>query len=84
MPILGYDRFKRMISFTKTKIPEFIFTELEPIKSDDSLVQKYGVEFGVKQTKDLIEHGFRFIHYYTMNLEKSILEIVAQSGIRDT
>lgn len=84
MPILGYDRFKRMISFTKTKIPEFIFEALEPIKNDDSQVQKYGVEFGASQTKDLIDHGFRFIHYYTMNLEKSVLEIVSQSGILDT
>lgn len=31
MPILGYDRFKRMLKFTKTVIPDEIFASLEPI-----------------------------------------------------
>jgi methylenetetrahydrofolate reductase (NADPH) len=43
-------------------------------------VQDYGVQFGIKQTKDLIEHGFNFIHYYTMNLETSILQIIDGNG----
>ena len=39
-------------------------------------MQAYGVEFGVEQTLDLIKKGFRFIHYYTMNLESSVLKIL--------
>lgn len=35
MPILGYDRLKRMIGFTKTKVPDFIFENLDPIKDDE-------------------------------------------------
>lgn len=34
----------------------------------------------MKQTKDLIKHGFRFIHYYTMNLETSCIKIIDQNG----
>jgi methylenetetrahydrofolate reductase (NADPH) len=73
MPILGYDRFLRMLKFTKTKVPKEIFDTLETIKADDEKVMEYGVEFGVKQTKDLMKNGFKFIHYYTMNLETSVL-----------
>jgi methylenetetrahydrofolate reductase (NADPH) len=50
MPILGYDRFKRMLKFTKTVIPDEIFAALEPIQADDEQVQQYGVDFAIKQT----------------------------------
>lgn len=83
MPILGYDRFKRMIKFTKTKVPDEIFAAIEPLHADDERVQQYGVDFAVKQTKDLKEHGFKFIHYYTMNLETSVLMIIDGNGTLD-
>lgn len=80
MPILGYDRFHRMLKFTKTIVPKEIFEALEPLKTDDEKVQDYGIEFGIKQTKDLIANGFKFIHYYTMNLETSVLQIIDDNG----
>jgi len=83
MPILGYDRFKRMLKFTKTVVPDEIFHALEPIQADDEKVQQYGVDFAVKQTKDLMDHGFNFIHYYTMNLETSVLKIINDNQTLD-
>lgn len=47
-------------------------------------MQAYGVEFGVEQTLDLISRGFRFIHYYTMNLETSVIKILQGNGTLDT
>lgn len=44
MPILGYERFKRMCKFTKTIVPKFITNALETMKHDDSLVQDFGVQ----------------------------------------
>ena len=76
MPILGYDRFHRMCKFTKTMVPPHILESLEEIKGDDEAVQAFGVQYGVTQTNDLIKKGFRFIHYYTMNLESSVLKIL--------
>lgn len=72
-----------MLKFTKTKVPGEIFAALEGIKNDDEQVQAYGVEFGIKQTNDLIAHGFQFIHYYTMNLEASVLQIIEGNGTLD-
>lgn len=34
----------------------------------------------MQQTKDLLVNGFQFIHYYTMNLETSVLKIIDQNG----
>ena len=35
MPILGYDRFHRMLKFTKTQVPDSLLQNLEEIKGDD-------------------------------------------------
>jgi methylenetetrahydrofolate reductase (NADPH) len=83
MPILGYERFQRMLSFTKTKVPQKLLDTIETIKDDEEKVRAYGVEFGIEQTKDLIANGCRFIHYYTMNLETSVIKIIQGCGILD-
>ena len=70
-----------MIDFCKTITPPEIKESIEPFKGDDEKVRKYGIEFGVKQCKELIEHGFKFIHLYTMNLERSVIEIINGLGI---
>ena len=84
MPILGYDRFHRMIKFTQSQIPQQILAHLEDIKQDDQEVQNFGVQMGIAQTKDLISRGFRFIHYYTMNLETSVMKILEGNETLDT
>jgi len=56
---------------------------LEDIKDDEEKVRNYGIKFGIEQTKDLIDSGYRFIHYYTMNLETSVIKIIEGSGIID-
>ena len=83
MPILGYDRFHRMCKFTKTQVPEHIMARLEEIKQNDQDVQAYGVEYGITQTRELIANGYQFIHYYTMNLESSILKILQGNNTLD-
>ena len=80
MPILGYERFKRMCKFTKTIVPKEIVDQLELVKNDDQAVQDYGVRQSIQQTQDLIKNGFRFIHYYTMNLETAVLKVISGNG----
>ena len=72
-----------MCKFTKTQVPEHILQRLEELKMNDESVQAFGVEYGVQQTQDLIARGHRFIHYYTMNLESSIIKILTGNGTLD-
>jgi methylenetetrahydrofolate reductase (NADPH) len=76
MPILGYEKFMKMVKFTNTKIPQYIYDRLEELKADDEEVRKFGVEVGVKMGNDLMQSGTRILHWYTMNLEKSVIEII--------
>jgi len=51
------------------------------VKNDDEKVREFGVKFGIEQTKEIMEKGFRFIHYYTMNMETTVLKIIEGAGI---
>jgi methylenetetrahydrofolate reductase (NADPH) len=73
-----------MIEFCKTKVPMEITESMEPIKSDDELIRKFGIDFGVKMCNELRANGIKFLHFYTMNLERSVIDIIKDLGIIDT
>ncbi|ORZ39493.1 methylenetetrahydrofolate reductase-domain-containing protein [Catenaria anguillulae PL171] len=73
MPIHTYNGFIRMTSLSQTKVPDFIYKDLDPIKDDDELVKAYGVNLAAQMCTRLKEEGdILFFHFYTMNLEKSV------------
>ena len=73
-----------MIHFCKTKVPNAILESLEPIKNDDEEVRNFGITYGKQMCENLIAHGYRFLHFYTMNLERSVIEIIKALNILDT
>eukprot|EP01114_Cavostelium_apophysatum_P016958 TRINITY_DN492_c0_g1_i1.p1 TRINITY_DN492_c0_g1~~TRINITY_DN492_c0_g1_i1.p1 ORF type:complete len:583 (-),score=137.66 TRINITY_DN492_c0_g1_i1:23-1771(-) len=76
MPIHGYAGFVRMTTLCKTFVPQAIFDELEPIKADDEAVKAYGVKLGIKMCQELLATGTKALHFYTLNLEKSVIQIL--------
>lgn len=81
MPVLGYDRFCKSVKYCQTNVPDEIWAELEPIKNDEEKVREWGVQFCIRQCQDIIDHGGRFLHFYTMNLETSVIEAIKGLGI---
>lgn len=83
MPIQTFRSFQRMTSLSGNKIsvPQDILDDLQPIKENDEEVQKYGVQLGIRMCKELIKHGVSGIHFYTINLEKSVTEILWGLGL---
>jgi methylenetetrahydrofolate reductase (NADPH) len=61
-----------------------IVESMEPIKNDDELVRKFGIDYGIRQCRELMENGIKFLHFYTMNLERSVVEIIKGLEIIDT
>jgi len=76
MPVQNYNGFKRMTSFCKTRVPQEIDDALEPIKDDDERVKAYGIELGISMCKRLLSGGAPGLHFYTLNLEKSVVHIL--------
>lgn len=73
----------KMQKFTNTKVPQHIWDKLEELKQDDEAVRKFGVDVACQMGQDLMKSGTRILHWYTMNLEKSVIEIINKLGIVD-
>eukprot|EP00276_Gloeochaete_wittrockiana_P005145 CAMPEP_0184655738 /NCGR_PEP_ID=MMETSP0308-20130426/14383_1 /TAXON_ID=38269 /ORGANISM="Gloeochaete witrockiana, Strain SAG 46.84" /LENGTH=592 /DNA_ID=CAMNT_0027092455 /DNA_START=195 /DNA_END=1973 /DNA_ORIENTATION=+ len=84
MPITNYGSFMRMTAFCKTKVPEDIAADLELIKDDDEKVKNYGIELGIKMCRKILDAGASpGLHFYTLNLEKSVTKIIEGLGMVD-
>lgn len=80
MPIQNYNGFTRMTSFCRTFVPQEILSALEPIKEDDAHVKQYGIELAVKMCHKMLAAGVPGLHFYTLNLEKSVTQILEGLG----
>ena len=76
--------FVRMMDFCKSKVAPWINEGLEECKGNDDKGRKFGVEVGVKMCKAMMENGIKFLHFYTMNLERSTAEIIKGLNILDS
>ncbi|KAF4319806.1 hypothetical protein G195_004769 [Phytophthora kernoviae 00238/432] len=76
MPIQNYGGFERMTSFCNTYVPEEVRKALEPIKDNDEAVKDYGVQLGITMSQQLIDAGVPGLHFYTLNLERSVRRIL--------
>ncbi len=63
--------------FFHINFPEELSNELEKCKNNDE-VKKVGIEWSIKQAKELIEHKAPVIHFYTMGKGKAVREIASQ------
>merc|ERR1719271_1123771 len=81
MPIQSYAGFNKMTSLCKTKVPAHIPEGLEPVKDDAEKVKDAGVKIAIDQCKELMDKGTPGLHFYTLNLESSVMRIVKGLGL---
>ena len=55
-------------------IPEELSKEIQKCKSNDD-VFKVGIEWGIKQSKELLDHGVPVLHYFTVGISENIRQI---------
>lgn len=84
LPIQNYNSFKKLINLCKISIPKELQEQLEKAKGDDEKVKECGVHNCVHICKKLLTNGISGIHYYTMNLEKSVNEILKQLDFKSS
>ncbi|WGH26995.1 MAG: methylenetetrahydrofolate reductase [NAD(P)H] [Candidatus Bostrichicola ureolyticus] len=59
------------------KIPEELIQEIKKSKNEQSVYQ-VGIEWAIKQSKELINNGVKIIHYYTMGKHDNIYCILKE------
>lgn len=58
----------------RTDIPEELASRIMSAK-DDKEVKEAGIEWGIRQSRELLEKGCPGIHYYTMGVSESVSKI---------
>lgn len=79
MPIQNYGTFLKVTRFCEP--PAEVLAALEPIRNDDAAVKEYGVSLLAEICQKLLGNGVPGLHFYTMNLEQSVTEILHEIGI---
>jgi methylenetetrahydrofolate reductase (NADPH) len=82
LPIQNYNSFKKITDLCRIKIPKELQEKLEKVKNDDEKVKECGVENCYAICKKLLENGVNGIHFYTMNLEKSVNDILKKLDLK--
>ncbi|KAF8333404.1 methylenetetrahydrofolate reductase-domain-containing protein [Amanita rubescens] len=87
MPIQTFSSFKRIAKLCGTTVPSSVLAELEPISHDDQMIKEYGISLAVKMITKLVEENdIPGVHFFTLNLEKSvqrILEALKWTGVAE-
>ncbi|KAF2672976.1 methylenetetrahydrofolate reductase 2 [Microthyrium microscopicum] len=84
MPIQSYQVVRRVAKLSHAKVPAELMTRLDAVKSDDEEVKKVGVDIlseiieGLKKMGTPGKQGF---HFYTLNLEKAVSQIVERNHL---
>ncbi|KXL44766.1 hypothetical protein M433DRAFT_134973 [Acidomyces richmondensis BFW] len=84
MPIQSYQILRRTTKLSHASLPAELLRKLESVKGDDEAVKSVGVEILIemietlKGTESPYPRGF---HFYTLNLEKVITQILERTSL---
>ena len=80
MPIQNFRAFKAMTQYCKMPGARQAEGEIEEHKDNDEMVRDIGIDIVTKLCEGCIEHGAKGLHFYTLNLERSVREIIRRVG----
>jgi len=82
MPIQSYSSFTRMVSYCNSAVPTSIYDRLMPVKDDDEAIKVEGVQIAIEMARSLLDEGWcEGLHFYTLNLERSVRSIMKGLGL---
>jgi methylenetetrahydrofolate reductase (NADPH) len=86
MPIQSHSTFVRMTQYCGVAVPQSIMDRLEPVKNDDEAVKEIGCEISADMCSQILsdsECDVDGVHFYTLNLERSVTKILLSMGAID-
>jgi methylenetetrahydrofolate reductase (NADPH) len=82
MPITSIAGMKRMADLSGcTNFPARLQRHIYRVQDDPEAVKRVGIHWATEQCRDLIDHGVRGIHFYTLNRSDATKHIYQTLGI---
>lgn len=75
IPIISFKQIEKFAQLSGAKIPEEIVDSMKPYQDDSKKIYELGLDFAIKQAKELIDKGAPGIHFYTLNKSQATIEI---------
>jgi methylenetetrahydrofolate reductase (NADPH) len=88
MPIHSYSSFVRMTKYCNISVPKSLMNRLESVKDNDDAIKEIGIDLAVDMCQQLLQRpveggGVDGIHFYTLNLERSVTQILLGMQVID-
>ncbi|EMF11696.1 methylenetetrahydrofolate reductase 2 [Sphaerulina musiva SO2202] len=84
MPVQSYQIFRRTTKLSHASLPPEILRRFEAVKGDDEAVKRVGLDV-LGEILDTMKHsefpGPRGFHFYTLNLEKVVAQILERNSL---
>ncbi|MCX6004149.1 MAG: methylenetetrahydrofolate reductase [Chloroflexi bacterium] len=74
MPITDFAKVERFSEISGVELPVPLVTQFEEATPDD--VVKMGIDIASEQCLDLWENGVRYFHFYTLNRDETVTQIL--------
>ncbi|KAI7107940.1 methylenetetrahydrofolate reductase-like protein, partial [Hortaea werneckii] len=84
MPVQSYQILRRTTKLSHASLPPDVLSRMEPIKADDEAVKRVGVDVLCEMVENMRRHESpcaRGFHFYTLNLEKVVTQILERTGL---
>jgi methylenetetrahydrofolate reductase (NADPH) len=83
MAITDIDRIKIFSQRCGATLPDKIIQQFEKAGPTSEEAKKVGIEIATEQCADLLEHGVRYFHFYTLNQSDAVLQVVGNLGLQN-
>lgn len=77
-PIVNYKQIAKIASLCGANIPTHLNETLAGVSEDNDEVAKYGTEYAIRQSQDLLDNGIAGLHFYSMNKSHHVAKIVRE------
>ncbi len=75
IPVTNYKQIKMFAQLTGATIPEEIIRAIEPYQDNPEKIYQIGLDFAIRQCRDLLDKGAPGLHFYTLNKSRAAIEI---------
>jgi methylenetetrahydrofolate reductase (NADPH) len=83
MAITDIERIKSFSKRCDATLPDKIIQQFEKAGPTAEEAKKVGIEIATEQCADLVEHGLRYFHFYTLNQSDAVLQVVSNLGLQN-